>query len=103
MSEIVNVYESNMPFIVLQVIGCSLVQWVMFYIARKMKQNLAAILFIVSFIAMLGMGNLGSKFDDSSSMHWIEQSTNIISQGSFLFAVIILHKKGLKKQDAFND
>ena len=98
---VVPVYNSNMPFIFLQVIGCSVVQFSLAYISVKMRQKFCTLLFIISFIFMLGMGYLGSKFDDSSSMHWIAQCTNIISQGTFLWGTIILHKKGLREKNIF--
>lgn len=97
---VVPVFTSNLPFIALQVIGCSGIQVCLAYFALKMKKKLAAILFIVSFIFMLGMGYLSAKFDDSSNMHWLAQLVNTVSQGSFLGAVIILDKAGLGKKDA---
>ena len=62
-----------------------------------MKKGNAVICFAVSFIFMLGMGYLGSRFDSSSKMNWIAQLTNIVSQGALLLGVIILHKAGLDK------
>ncbi len=93
----VPVYESSMPFVVVQVLGCSGVQWSLFAISRKMKRPLAGILFVVSFVCMLGMGYLSSKFDDSSNMHWIAQLVNTVSQAALLSGVIILDKNGLKE------
>ncbi len=89
-------FTSSMPFVVDQVIGCAGFQFALMNIARKMKKHSALILFIVAFIFMLGMGYLSSQFDDSSSMHWTAQVTNIISNGALLAGVVILHKNGLK-------
>jgi len=47
---------------------------------------------------MLGMGYLSAKFDDSSNMHWMAQITNIISNGSLLVGVLMLHKAGLPEK-----
>ena len=88
-------YQSNLIFIVMQVIGFGGIQYNMARIALYMKKKLAAVLFLLSFIFVLGMGYLGAKFDDSSSMHWIAQVTNICSEGCFLSGVLILHKAGL--------
>ncbi len=96
----VPVYNSNLLFIVGQTLGCAGTQWLLFVIARRMKRPLAMILFITSFITMLGMGYLSAKFDDSSTMHWIAQFTNIVSQGALLGGVMMLHKAGLYKPDA---
>ena len=93
---VVPVFVSNMPFIILQIIGCTGAQFTLVAKSLQMKKKNAAVLFIVSFIFMLGMGYLSAKFDDSSTMHWIAQCTNIISQSSLLAGTWILHKNGLK-------
>ena len=90
-------YQSNLVFIVMQVVGFGGIQYCMARTALLMKKKLAAVLFILSFIFVLGMGYLGAKFDDSSNMHWLAQVTNIFSEGCFLWGVMILHKAGLKE------
>lgn len=92
----VPVYESSMPFVFIQIIGCTGVQTMLFLMAMKMKKHIACICFVMSFVFMLCMGYLSSKFDDSSSMHWIAQLTNIVSQGALFAGVFILHKNGMK-------
>jgi hypothetical protein len=67
--------------------------------ARRMKKPLAAWLFVLAFAAMLGMGYLSAKFDDSSAMHWMAQLVNIVSQGALLGGVWTLHKAGLGRTD----
>lgn len=94
-------YTSNLIFIIFQVLGLGGTQFILSTKAHKMKKPVAIICFVISFIFMLGMGYLGSKFDDSSSMHWTAQLTNIISQGALLIGVIIMHKAGLAKEDVF--
>lgn len=98
-SAAIPVIVSNMPFIILQVIGCSGVQGSLIAVSVKMKKKLPVVCFILAFIFMLGMGYLGAKFDDSSSMHWLAQCTNIISQGSLFVGVWLLHRAGLGKAD----
>ena len=93
---VVPVFASNMPFVILQVIGCAGTQFVLMTKSLQMKKISAALMYLVSFIFMLGMGYLSAKFDDSSSMHWLAQCTNIISQGTFLSGTLILHQSGLK-------
>ena len=92
---VVPVFVSNMPFIILQIIGCAGAQFALVAKSLQMKKKNAAIMFVISFIFMLGMGYLSAKFDDSSTMHWIAQCTNIISQGALLSGTLILHKHGL--------
>lgn len=94
------VIVSNMPFIILQIIGCTGVQGSLIAVSVKMKKKLPIVCFILAFIFMMGMGYLGAKFDDSSSMHWVAQCTNIISQGSLFAGVYLLHKAGLGKVDS---
>jgi len=96
----VPVFVSNMPFIILQIIGCTGVQGCLIAISVKMKKKLPVICFILAFIFMMGMGYLGAKFDDSSSMHWLAQCTNIISQGALYVGVLILHRAGLGEEDS---
>lgn len=96
----VPLYLSNMPFVVLQVLGCAGTQWCLFGMALRMKKKFAAVLFVVAFIFMLGMGYLSSQFDDSSSMNWIAQCVNIVSQGALLGGVLIMHRAGLHEKDA---
>lgn len=95
----VPVYTSSMPFVILQIIGCAGAQWCLFALALKMKRRAAAVLFVTAFVSMLGMGYLSATFDDSSSMHWIAQCVNIVSQGSLLWGVVLLHRAGLAKKE----
>ncbi len=91
------VYRSNLIFIIMQVVGFGGIQYCMVRVALLMKKRFAAVLFVLSFIFILGMGYLGAKFDDSSSMHWLAQATNVLSQGCFMWGTLILHKAGLAK------
>lgn len=91
----VPVFTSTMPFVILQIIGCAGMQWCLFALALKMKRRLAAVMFVVAFVFMLGMGYLSATFDDSSSMHWLAQCVNIVSQGALLWGTVLLHRAGL--------
>ncbi len=93
---VVPVYTSSMPFVIMQIIGCSGTQWSLFAIAVKLKKAAAAVLYVVSFIFMLGMGYLSARFDDSASMHRVAQTVNIVSQGTFLLGTVLLHRGGLR-------
>ena len=94
---VVPAFTSNMPFVILQVIGCAGTQFMLMGKSLQMKKKSAFVMYIIAFIFMLDMGYLSAKFDDSSSMHWLAQCTNIISQGAFLAGTSILHKAGLGK------
>ena len=95
------VYSSNLIFIIGQVVGLGGTQLLLRFKAAKMNKKNAIICFIVSFVFMLAMGYLGSKFDNSSSMNWIAQATNIVSQAALLVGVLIMHKGGLAEADVF--
>lgn len=56
------------------------------------------LLLVLGFIAMLGMGYLGSS--GGTGIDWIEQTVNLLSQGFFLLAVWLLSKAGLSKKDS---
>lgn len=96
---IIPVYSSNLLFIIGQAIGCGGMQICLMIIAKKRKQLAAALYFAVSFIAMLFMGYLGSKFDNSFKMNWIAQINNIISQVSLLIGIKIMHKAGFVEEN----
>ena len=94
------VVTTILPFLMLQIVGCAGVQGSLIAISLKMKKKLPVACFILAFVFMLAMGYLGAKFDDSSSMHWLAQCTNIISQGSLLFGTWLLHKYGLGEKNS---
>lgn len=98
MASAVPVYASKLPLIILQVIGASGVYWAVFAIAVRMRQKLAMLLLALGFIAMLGMGYLGSS--GGTGIDWIEQTVNLLSQGFFLLAVWLLSRAGLSRPNS---
>lgn len=95
-------YTSNILFIIGQTVGLGGTQILLVLKAKRIGRTKAVIMFVVSFILMLAMGYLGSKFDNSSSMNWIAQVTNTLSQVSLFLGVMDLHKNGLANQDVFD-
>ena len=89
-----------MPFLFLQILGCVGTQASLIVISVKMKKKLPILFFVLAFVFVMAMGYLGAKFDDSSSMNWVAQLTNIISQGSLLIGTWMLHKAGLGEKNA---
>ncbi|MDM8271520.1 hypothetical protein [Thermophilibacter provencensis] len=51
----------------------------------------------LAFVFILGMGYLGAKFDDSSSMHRVAQLTNTLSMACFLWGTLMLHAASPKE------
>lgn len=100
LAAVVPAFSSNLPFVAFQTLGCAGMQWCLVAISKRMKKPLAGAMFIAAFLAMLGMGYLSAKFDDSSGMHWLAQYVNILSNGALLAGVLLLHKAGLAKPDA---
>jgi hypothetical protein len=87
------VFASNLPFIIAQTLGLGGTQLILMIKSLKMHRKGAAVMFVIAFVSMLAMGYLGAKFDDSSTMHWLAQATNIVSQLSFLIGVLGIHKQ----------
>ena len=94
------VVTSILPFLMMQILGCVGTQACLIVISVKMKKKLPVFFFVLSFIFIMAMGYLGAKFDDSSSMNWVAQLTNMISQGSLLAGVMLLHKAGLGEKNS---
>jgi len=94
------VYDSNMLFVILMVLGVLAVDGSMLMIARKRRQTLASVLYIVSFVFIMGMGYLSSRDFTQPAMNWLGEAVNIIGQGSFFWATLILHRNGLDKADS---
>lgn len=90
---------TSMPFIVMQILGLGGAQAALAILGAKNGSKKAPIFFAVSFVAMLGMGYLGAKFDDSSKMHWVAQVTNCVSMGAFLLGTLSLHRAGYSSSE----
>jgi len=86
----VPVVTSNLPFILGTFIGTiwyyvECVRVALFYKSKK-----SAVLFILSFVFVLTNSIVSSKFDNSSSMHWLAQCVNCCSLGLQYFALKVL-------------
>ena len=70
-------------------------------LAAKMKKKSAVILFVLSFVLLMGMGYLGSReFGNDPKMNWIEEGINICAQLCLLAGTGILHKAGLAARES---
>lgn len=86
---------TSMPFIVMQVVGLGGAQALLALVAARRGSRLAPVAFMLAFVFMLGMGYLGARFDDSSTMHWVAQLTNTLSMACFLWGTLLLHRTGV--------
>lgn len=91
--------ETSIPFIVMQVAGLGGAQVLLGVVGARRDSRLAPVAFALALVFMLGMGYLGAKFDDSSSMHWIAQLTNTLSMACFLWGTLLLHKTGIATRE----
>lgn len=89
---------TSIPFIVMQVVGLGGAQVLLAVEGARRGRRLVPVAFALAFVFMLGMGYLGAKFDDSSSMHWVAQLTNTLSMACFLWGTLMLHAADAKKE-----
>lgn len=91
---------TSIPFIVMQVVGLGGAQVLLAVAGVRRGARLVPVAFAFAFVFMLGMGYLGAKFDDSSSMHWVAQLTNTLSMACFLWGTLMLHAADQKKKES---
>ena len=53
-------------------------------------------LFILAFVASMGMGAMSGAAFTKAWANWVEQGINCVGQGMLMWGVLILHKAGLK-------
>lgn len=94
------VTTTTVPFIVMQVVGLGGAQVLLAVAGVRRGARLVPVAFAFAFVFMLGMGYLGAKFDDSSSMHWVAQLTNTLSMACFLWGTLMLHAADQKKKES---
>ena len=88
---------TSIPFIVMQVVGLGGAQVLLAVEGARRGRRPVPVAFALALVFMLGMGYLGAKFDDSSSMHWVAQLTNTLSMACFLWGTLMLHAAGPKE------
>ncbi|MCD7847291.1 MAG: hypothetical protein LUG49_04595 [Oscillospiraceae bacterium] len=86
-------YSGTMIFVMLMVLGVLVLDVGLIIISARHKQTLAAVIYGISFVFVMGMGYLSSRDFEQASMNWIAEFTNILGQGTFLLATQLLHKK----------
>ncbi len=89
-------FTSSMPFVVILILGTAGFSVSLSRIAAKMGKKLAAVLFIIYLILMLGMGYLSSRDFSDPAMNWIGEGLNIVGQLLLLLTVRMLDKAGLQ-------
>ena len=89
------VFSGSFVFIMMMVVGLGGMCAVMSILAVKMKKKGAIILFVLSFVAAMGMGYMSSQDSTLAWVNWVEQSINCVSQFCLMCGTLILHKADL--------
>ena len=90
------VFSGSFVFIMMMVLGLGSICTCLGIIAVKMKKKSAAILFVLSFLASMGMGAMSGQDTTLAWVNWTEQAINCVGQGLLLWGVMILHNADLK-------
>lgn len=85
-------FTSSMPFVVLMVLGVAVLDASLCVVAKRRKCVGAIVLFVISFVFIMGMGYLSGRDFTDPAMNWLAEGVNTIGQGSFLAAALLLKK-----------
>ena len=91
------VFSGTMIFVAMMCLGILGICGILALIAKKMRKRTEIVLFLVAFVAMLGMGYLSSKDFSNPAMNWIGEGVNVFGQLLLLISVRSLDKAGLEK------
>ena len=87
--------SGSLVFILMMVLGLGGICTALSILAAKMKKKGTIALFVISFVAAMGMGYMSSKDSTLAWVNWVEQSINTVSQLCLMMGTIALHKAGL--------
>lgn len=96
----VPLYESSLLFVVLMVLGVLALDGSLMAVAAKRKKPAAIALYAVSLLFTLGMGYLSTRDAASPALNWAAECVNLLGQGTFLWATLLLHRSGLAAREA---
>ena len=91
------VFSGSMIFIMMMVLGLGSICTCLSILAVKLKKKWVMILFILAFLASMGMGAMAGQDVTQAWVNWVEQGINCVGQGLLMCGVILLHKAGLKE------
>jgi len=89
------VYKGTFLFVGCMVAGLACMDASLSILAVRIKKKSAIVLYVISFFCSLCMGYLSSQDFAQASMNWIAEGVNVVGQGCFLGAAVMLHKAGL--------
>ncbi len=89
-------FSGTVLFLVMMVLGLGCICTCLSVLAARMKKKGAIVLFVLAFVASMGMGYAGRLDSTAAWVNWLEQGINIVSQGCLMAGMLILHKAGMK-------
>lgn len=92
-------FTGTVLFLVMMVLGLGMMCACLSILAGRMKKRFPILLFVIAFVASMGMGYAGRLDSTASWVNWLEQGINIVSQGALFAGVLILHKAGLRESN----
>lgn len=92
-------FTGTVLFLVMMVLGLGAVCTGLSILAARLKKKGAIVLFVLAFVASMGMGYAGRLDSTASWVNWLEQGINIVSQGCLMAGMLVLHKAGLRNAD----
>jgi len=90
------VFSGSVIFIMMMVLGLGSICTCLSILAVKLKKKAAVALFVLAFLASMGMGAMAGQDVTQAWVNWVEQGINCVGQGLLLWGVLVLHKAGLK-------
>ncbi len=94
-------FSNLWPFLSIMILGAAGYLVMLSIISFKMKRKLEGILFLVALVFMVGMGYLSTKRGYEGA--WMQISCNLVYQGIFFVACLLLKKHGLEEAQIFQD
>lgn len=91
------VFSGSVIFIMMMVLGLGSICACLSVLAVKMKKKAAVILFVLAFLASMGMGAMSGQDTTQAWVNWTEQGINCVGQGLLMWGVLVLHKANLKE------
>jgi hypothetical protein len=82
----------KIPLLAIMTLSSLGAQGILTYISFKRKARLAAYLFIVAVLCMLGMSGMASGSEQTVATQWIEEAMNSIGQIAFAVACWLLYR-----------
>lgn len=89
-------YSGTALFVSLMVAGLGLMDAGLIALAARRKKRGVIVLVALSFVCSLCMGYLSSRDFSGAAMNWIAESVNIVGQGTFFAAALLLRTAGRK-------